>query len=228
MQRFLMRANRFFDVVLDLRSRALIAAACIGVLAPTFVLPLWDITMYANQYPDGLDLSIHAWKLEAGNGGNDLREINVLNHYIGMRPLDPKDFTEFKWLPFALGSFVLFGLRSAVIGRMAGLVDLLVLFTYFGLFSLASFVHRLYVYGHYLDPTAAVKVEPFTPPIFGHQTLANFEVYSYPGLGSYLMALFPILLAAAAFLSWRSARREGTAVERAASMTSPGGAEASA
>ena len=31
-----------------------------------------------------------------------------------------------------------------------------------------------------LAPTAAVKVPPFMPPMFGYKQLANFEVYSYP------------------------------------------------
>ncbi len=216
MQAFLVRANRFFDQPLDLRSRVIVLVASLGCLIPTYFLSMWDMEMYAPQYPDGLRLYIHSWKLEAGNGGNDLNEINTLNHYIGMRPLDPKDFLEFKWLPFAIGFFVLLGLRTVVIGKTVGLVDLLVLYLYFGIFSVASFVYRLYVYGHYLDPTAAVKVQPFTPPIIGHEALANFDVYSFPGPGSWCMGVFPLLLVVALFLSWRSARREGASTETSA------------
>jgi copper chaperone NosL len=207
MRALLLKANRFFDQSLDWKARAIVLAAVL-LLIPTTFLPMWKMTMYANQYPDGLRLAIHSWKLEAGNKGIDLQEINTLNHYIGMKPLDPKDFLEFKWLPFAIGFFILFGLRTVVIGKVVGLVDLLVLFIYFGIFSLASFYYRLYVYGHYLEPTAAVKVPPFTPPIIGHQTLANFEVYSFPGLGSYCMGIVPLLLALALFLAWRSTRKE--------------------
>src|SRR5262245_61378857 len=147
MKTLLADANRFFDRSLDVRARAIVLAASLLVI-PAYLLPLWDLQMYANQYPDGLRLSIHSYKLEAGNGGIDLREINTLNHYIGMKPLDAKDFLEFKWLPFAFGFFVLFGLRTVVIGKVVGLVDFLVLFLYFGIFSLASFVFRLYLYGH--------------------------------------------------------------------------------
>ena len=52
---------------------------------------------------------------------------------------------------------------------MADLVDVLVLYLYFALFSLWSFGYKLYSYGHNLAPTAAVKVPPFMPPIFGLQ-----------------------------------------------------------
>ena len=215
MRALLAKANRFFDQSLDWKARAIVLVAVL-LLIPTTFLPMWNMTMYANQYPDGLRLAIHSWKLEAGNRGIDLQEINTLNHYIGMKPLDPKDFLEFKWLPFAIGFFILFGLRTVVIGKVVGLVDLLVLFIYFGIFSLASFYYRLYVYGHYLEPTAAVKVAPFTPPIIGHQTLANFEVYSFPGLGSYCMGIVPLLLAFALFLAFSSARKEGAPAQATA------------
>ena len=47
------------------------------------------------------------------------------------------------------------------------LVDATVLFVYFGGFAAWSFGYKLYRYGHDLAPTAAVKVPPFTPPMFG-------------------------------------------------------------
>jgi hypothetical protein len=46
------------------------------------------------------------------------------------------------------------------------------------------------------------------PPIFGYKKLANFEVYSYPQLGSYALGAAAVLLLAAFFLAWRQWRRE--------------------
>ena len=185
----------------------MILIATLVLLLPVYQLTLWEMEMYANQYPEGLRLSIMAYRLDAGNNGNDLREINILNHYIGMRPLDPTDFAEFKWLPFLVGFFVIFALQTVVLGKVTQLVDLLVMFTYFGLFSAWSFGYKLYLYGQNLDPMAAVKVPPFMPPLIGHKTLANFEVYSFPGLGSYLLAAYPVCLFVAIVLEWRAARR---------------------
>jgi hypothetical protein len=93
---------------------------------------------------------------------------------------------------------------------MAPLVDVFVLFSYFGLFSLWSFYHKLYLYGHELDPTAAVKVKPFTPPMIGHNTLANFEVYSLPDVATYFMVAMPLLLLAAMWLSRKSWQKSRT------------------
>lgn len=201
------RAARFFDLTLNARSRILVLAAALA-LVPTFLLPLWTLTLYSNQFPDGLDLAIYSHKLEGGHpfGRDDLREINTLNHYIGMRPLLESDFSEFNWLPLVTGGFIVFALRTVVIGKMANLVDTAVLFAYFGLFSLWSFYSRMYQYGHNLDPQAAVKVPPFMPPLFGEKQLANFTIYSYPGPAAYLMAAFLALLAAAIFFGRRRMR----------------------
>ena len=205
MQKYLEKATSFFETQIDLRSRVIIVLAAV-MLLPTFFLPLWNMTLYSNQFPDGLVLNIYSSKLEGGRTPNrdDLKEINSLNHYIGMRALKEDDFTEFKWIPFVIGGVMLLALRVVVLGTISKLVDLFILFTYFGLFSLWSFYHKLYLYGHELDPTAAVKVPPFTPPMFGHTTMANFEVYSYPDWGSYFMGAIPLLFLAAMWLSRRS------------------------
>jgi copper chaperone NosL len=163
------------------------------------------LTLYSNQFPDGLVLKIYSYTLEGGQSSNrdDLREINSLNHYIGMRPLLESDFSEFKWLPFGLGAFVLLALRAIAFGKMSKLVDLVVLFLYFTLFSLWSFGYRLYQYGHVLDPTAAIKVAPFTPPLIGTQQIANFTVNNYPGPATYLITASLVLMIVALMMSAR-------------------------
>ncbi len=204
----LKKANDFFDQPLTLRSR-IAALLAVAVLIPALTFPLWNMAFYSNQYTDGLVLRIYSYQLEGGKTQNrdDLREINSLNHYIGMRPLLESDFSEFSWIPFAIGGLMLLSLRAMVVGKMANLVDVFVLFSYFGLFSLWSFYHRLYTYGHNLDPEAAIKVKPFTPPLFGTETIANFQVSSYPDIGSCALLLFALLLLAAIFLSRKAAAR---------------------
>jgi hypothetical protein len=196
------RADRFFDRRLALRERVLVVVAALLLLA-VYVFPLWTLTMFAPQYPDGLRMHIYSYKLEGGNLGQDVKEINVLNHYIGMKDLVAEDFSEFKWMPFVVGAIGLLFLRTAVHGKMAALVDVIVLYGYFAAFSLWSFGFKLYSYGHNLAPTAAVKVPPFMPPMFGRKQLANFEVYSYPAAGSYALGLAIVLLLIAFWLAWR-------------------------
>ena len=102
-----------------------------------------------------------------------------------MRDLAIEDFTEFKWLPFAVGIIALLYLRASVIGTLGSLVDVFVVNLYFSLFSLWS---------------------------FGYKQLANFEVYSYPALASYAMGISTLLVATALVVTWRRARRELQAV----------------
>ncbi len=215
MKAFFEKSNRILDLPLDLGPRALLVAAFV-LLIPSYVLPLWSLTMFAPQYPDGLRMGIYSWKLEGGNRGQDIKEINVLNHYIGMKDIEVKDFTEFKWIPFVVGALGLLILRAAVLGKLAHAVDCFVLYLYFGAFSLWSFGYKLWWYGHNLAPTAAVRVDPFMPPMFGFRQLANFGVYSYPGLGSYALGLVALCLALAVVLAWRDGRRGPAVALRAA------------
>src|SRR6476620_1272160 len=124
------RTNRFFELSLNMRERALIVVAAV-LLALIYLLPLWNLTMFAPQYPDGLRMDIYSYKLEGGRAGQDIREINLLNHYIGMKDLVTEDFTEFKWMPFVVGALGLLFLRAAVHGRMMDLVDVTVVYAYF-------------------------------------------------------------------------------------------------
>jgi copper chaperone NosL len=191
-------------------SRVLILIAAL-VLSLSFFFPLWNMSFTSNQYTDGLTLQIYSYKLEGGKTPNrdDLREINSLNHYIGMRPLLESDFSEFNWVPLVTGLLIVLALRAMVLGKMSNLVDVFVLFSYFGLFSLWSFYHRLYMYGHNLSPEASIKVQPFTPPLFGVKQIANFSVSSLPDLGSLGFFVFAVLLVLAIYFSKKPVRQTG-------------------
>ncbi|HSR67757.1 MAG TPA: hypothetical protein VLU25_07435 [Acidobacteriota bacterium] len=184
----------------------------LALLAAPFIFyfPLWTMSFQSNQYPDPLRLAIYIDHLEGQKTPNrdDLREINSLNHYIGMRPLLESDFSEFLWMPFVVGFLLLIILRALVFGSVKDLVDITVLYLYFGGFAAWTFYSRLYEYGHNLDPTAAVTVAPFTPPFFGRVQVANFWIESYPGGGSYAMLIFGLFLAAALLTAYLGGRQE--------------------
>lgn len=176
-------------------------------MVPVFVTPLWSLKFWSNQYPEGLNLYIYSHKLVGGDDGNDLREINILNHYIGMAQLQEQDFLELKWIPLGLGIFMLLALRAVIFGKIGKVLDLFMLFCYFGMFSLWSFWYKLHYYGHNLDPKASVTVAPFTPPIFGFAQVGQFKVWSYPGIASYALMLFGVLLILSMILSLGNKQR---------------------
>lgn len=207
MNRHLSTVHRVLDRPVTPTGRALLLVAIVVLLAGA-ALPLWRIRLVAPQYAEGLTLDMYAYQIVAGHDGQDLAEINTLNHYIGMKPIVQADFLEMKVLPFAIGAFALLGLRAAVIGRVITLVDLAVLFLYFGLFSLGSFVYRLYSYGHHLDPHAPMTIEPFMPVVIGSQQIANFVQTSIPLAGTFCLLAFFLLLLGALWSTVRDARRE--------------------
>lgn len=192
---------RTIDQPLSTVARLVLIAAAVLMLA-VYTQPLWNLTMFAPQYPHGLRLDIYEYGMVGGNSGQDIKEINLLNHYIGMRDLATDDFTEFLWMPFALGAIALLLLRAAAFGTLKELVDATVVFGYVCGFALWSFGYRMYRYGHDLAPGAPVKVDPFTPPVFGHQKIANFDVYSYPQTGAYLLTALALLLVAMVVRTW--------------------------
>jgi len=162
------RLTASLDRPLTGRSRLAVLAAAL-VLIPTFFVPLWHMTFVAQQYPEGLNLYVYSHNLVGGDDGNDLTEINVLNHYIGMAELRPSDFNELKWIPLVIGLIGILTLRAAAIGTLRSLVDVIVASAYFGGFSLWSFWYKLNYYGANLDPRASVQVDPFMPPMFGYK-----------------------------------------------------------
>ena len=159
-------------------------------LALAFTQPLWRISLRAPQYPDGLWMEIYTHKVDGVNNGQHIREINTLNHYIGMHKIDRAELSDLDWIPFALGLLLVFALRTAAIGNIRTLVDLVTMTGYVSLFAFGRFVYKLYVFGHNLDPSAPIKVEPFTPAIFGSKQIANFTTHSYPQLGSLFVGIF--------------------------------------
>ncbi|MBS1967224.1 MAG: hypothetical protein JST60_15695 [Chloroflexi bacterium SZAS-1] len=184
-----------FEGQLTPRARLLAAAAGIAMLV-AIALPLWQMTMISNQYPEGLRLWIYSYKLTG-----DLQEINTLNHYIGMHPLDAEHFSELRILPYSFGLGGLLCLLAAALRRRWITTLVLVGGALSGLVSMGILLYELYSYGHDLDAKAAIKIPPFMPPPIGSNQLANFHVTSFFHLGSALFLLAVLTLLVSLWIS---------------------------
>jgi len=202
MRDFINRIPDLIDRSVPGRGRILLVLGAV-LLAVAIFFPLWQIHLVAPQYQEGLDLYIYSYKLVGGNEGQDLTEINNLNHYIGMAPIEEEDFAEMTFIPFVLGGFALLALRAAFFGVVGKAIDTLVLFVYFGAFSMWRFYYQLYSYAHNLDPRAPMDIEPFTPVLIGKKVIANFNQYSFPREGSALLLGALLCFAGAIWLGIR-------------------------
>jgi len=66
------KSNRILRPALDLKPRTLLVLAFV-LLVPSYLLPLWTLTMFAPQYPEGLRMGIYSWKLEGETRGRTSR-----------------------------------------------------------------------------------------------------------------------------------------------------------
>ncbi len=179
-------------------SRLFLVLCAVALLLVLFV-PLWRIELTAPQYPEGLMLQIFPNKL----GGN-VDIINGLNHYIGMKVLNDKDFIEFTVLPYIIGFFSLACLLVALLNRKRLLKIVFSLFLIFGIVAMIDFWRWEYDYGHNLNPAAAIQVpgQSYQPPLIGYKQLLNFGAYSVPDIGGWIFIVVGLVLLTVIVIEW--------------------------
>ena len=196
----------FLDIPLRGGARILLLVLILPLLA-SFAFPLWQISMKAPQYPQGLSMDIYSYQLVGGNDGHDIEEINTLNHYIGMHKITRDELRDLEWMPFGIIAMALLALRAALLGNVRTMIDLCMVSAYISVVAFGRFVWMLWEFGHHLDPKAPVKVEPFMPVVFGSKQIANFLTHSMPQIGSLLMGVFTTgVFGITLFYLWRGRR----------------------
>ncbi len=184
---------------LSTTSRIITVICALSLIAVLF-LPIWRIELSAPQYPEGLELKIHASKL-----GGDVEVVNGLNHYIGMRTLHEKDFVEFTVLPYIIGAFVVLGLVAALINRRWVFITWAAGYLLFAIVALIDFYRWEYDYGHNLDPSAPIQVPgmSYQPPLIGYKQLLNFGAWSVPDAGGWIFTSAGVIMVLIAWLELR-------------------------
>lgn len=170
-------------------SRILIAVSAL-VMFISYYVPIWQILMWAPQYPEGLEMKI--W-LNTLSG--DYKIISGLNHYIGMKNIEVEMFPEFKYMGYIVGTLIGFGLLTALINKRFMLMAYVFLIVGVGVVGMVDFYLWGYDYGHNLDPTAPIIVPgmAYQPPLIGTKQLLNFTAYSAPDIGGYVFVLTGLL-----------------------------------
>lgn len=185
-------------------TRSLVVIAAL-LLAITPGLPVWRISLIAPQYPEGLGMQIRMNTIE-GAKENDLQNINHLNHYIGMRAIEPADMPELQYMRWIVLAIATAGLGVAAIGRRGPLFGWAALFGAAGIAGIGDFWWRTYTYGHTLDLThAAIQIPglAYQPPLLGSKQIANFTASAWPASGGIAIAIAAALVAASIVFAFR-------------------------
>ena len=183
------------------RTPLLLAAATL--LAAASILPIWGMVLVSTQYPDGLRMIVYPTRIVG-----DLAEINALNHYIGMTPITDELFVELRFLQPALLGLAGLAVLAAIM-RRARWVAWLPLAAMAGLAAggLGAMRYRLWQFGHQLDPSAPITIDPFTPPMVGLNQIAQFASFSYFSWGFFLPLVAGLLVALVVLADRRQAPR---------------------
>ncbi|GAB4575698.1 MAG: hypothetical protein Kow0077_28490 [Anaerolineae bacterium] len=173
------------------------------LLLASLPFPYWRMVLDAPQYPGGLEMRVFVNRVTGDEDPtlDEVREIDGLNHYIGMRSLyDAARVERAIALPAV---FVMAGglvVAALVRRRWTWLLALpAVGFPFIFLGDLAFWLNN---YGQNLDPTAPLSsaIQPFTPPILGEgiigqfKTVASVETGWLLAVGAAALALIGLVL----------------------------------
>jgi copper chaperone NosL len=185
-------------------SRWTIAISAMMMIAAYFV-PLWQILMWAPQYPEGLEIKIWINYITG-----DVKIISALNHYIGMRHIEVSMFPEFKYMVYIVAFVALTGIVTALVNKRGLLWVYASIIIGAGIGALVDFYLWGYDYGHNLDPTAPIVVPgmSYQPPLIGTKQLLNFTAFSGPDIGGWIFLGAGILVIATLVFELSASRKK--------------------
>lgn len=159
----------------------LFAAARVLLLVSIF-LPYWHMELEAPQYPNGLFLTAYVNHLTG-----DVKEIDGLNHYIGMRPLGEAGAFERAasvWMMLAM--FLLVEGAAFVHSKWAVLLAIPAIT--FPLGFVGDLYYWMRTFGLNLNKDAPLShsVKPFVPTVIGEGGIGQFKTYAEFGTGYWL------------------------------------------
>ncbi|HPO94228.1 MAG TPA: hypothetical protein PL072_12240 [Phycisphaerales bacterium] len=172
------------------------------LLLLSIFMPYWHMELEAPQYPNGLYLTAYVNHLTG-----DVKEIDGLNHYIGMRPLgEAAAFERAAAVWMLIAMFLL--VEGAALIHSKWAVLLAVPAVTFPAFFLADLYYWMRTFGLNLDKDAPLShsVKPFVPTVIGEGGIGQFKTYAEMGTG-YWLAVACAALVIVGFVFHRRAYR---------------------
>lgn len=189
------------------------------VLLVSIFFPYWSMELEAPQYPNGLFVTAYVNHLSG-----DVVEVDGLNHYIGMRPLEEAASFERAtavWMIVAMFLLV----EGAAVVRSPWAVALVLPVLLFPVGFLVDLQFWLHHHGQNLDPAAPLSsaVKPFTPPALGIGEIGQFRTIAVLEAGWWMAAASSVLVVIGLLLHRRAYRPLYTAALAARGAVRPAG-----
>jgi hypothetical protein len=164
-----------------------LAAFCLLV---SIFVPYWRMTLLAPQYPGGLRVQVYVNRMTG-----DVREIDGLNHYIGMRPLGEAAQLERSLSILAIAVLSLLVVAAIYVHNQRAALLSLPALLFPGIF-LGDLYFWLHNFGQNLDPKAPLSssIKPFVPPVLGEGVVGQFRTVAAVERGFYLAVLASALV----------------------------------
>lgn len=170
-------------------------------LLALFLWPMWRITLFAPQYPDGVTMFIHIDKI-GGESPSTIQNINILNHYVGMKFIEPDAIPELKYFWKIIVGMVVLGFVAVAVNKRWMYFGWGLLMVVLAIAGLYDFYLWEYDYGHSLSDTAPIKIPgaSFQPPLIGKKDILNFVAVSMPHTAGYFAGASILLAFVAGWL----------------------------
>ncbi len=155
-------------------------------------LPIWYVALEAPNYPKtAFPEGIPVWFHVDGFSG-DIHEMNTINHYVGMYPLEAGARLE-----RAAGPFIMLGISLLMILFIACHTKwstwLLLPSALFPPGFFAFYAGWMYWFGHNMQDWGAFKIKAFMPTALGVGHVAHFTTKSFPSIGFWVLVVIAIL-----------------------------------
>ncbi|MGE5504031.1 MAG: hypothetical protein ACM31L_06365 [Actinomycetota bacterium] len=196
--------------------RALTIVAMI-LIGWAFFSPIWWVALKAPNYPpqtfpDGVRIHFHVNGVYNGcqqrpktadvyedEALDCVHEMNVINHFIGMEPIEKGAQIEINAAPYLFGlvgvmllAFLFYSGPFWWVLPLSGIV--------IPVAFVVDYAAWLWWFGHNLHAWAAFSVKPFMPTVFGEGKVAQFSTFSYPHYGFGLLSAGALCLVLAFLL----------------------------
>ena len=166
-------------------------------------MPTWHVSLEAPQYPkvtfpDGIPVYFNLTRFTG-----EVQEMNTINHYIGMEPMEVGAPWERRLVPFIVLVFVI-SMAVFIVYEGPGWWILGIGPALLPVYFLAVFSYWLYWFGHNLHEWGAFTIKPFMPTVLGNGKVAQFTTHSYPSAGFYLLLAVLAVMLLAVFIKRRA------------------------